>query len=107
MRLVVEPSPDKGVRAALARIVDWVARRRCASPERRATGPSTVVPPEGPLRERVMTRTRDGIQTTVHYPPCHLCSLYRNAGLVASLLRTEDFDGRKLTLPLRQQLEAV
>jgi dTDP-4-amino-4,6-dideoxygalactose transaminase len=107
MRLVVAPSPGEAVRAALARIVDWVARRRCASPERRATGPSTVVPPEESLRERVMTRTREGVQTTVYYPPCHLFSLYRNAGLIASLLRTEEFDGRKLTLPLRQQLEAV
>jgi len=55
----------------------------------------------------VITRTREGVQTTVHYPPCHLFSLYRNAGLVASLLRTEEFDGRKLTLPLRQRLEAA
>jgi dTDP-4-amino-4,6-dideoxygalactose transaminase len=66
-----------------------------------------IVLPAGSLRQQVMTRMREaGIQTTVHYPPVHLFSLYRNSGFAISLPRTEEFTRRELTLPLHQKLEA-
>jgi dTDP-4-amino-4,6-dideoxygalactose transaminase len=66
-----------------------------------------IVLPAGSLRQQVMTRMREAeIQTTVHYPPAHLFSLYRNGGFTVSLPRTEEFARRELTLPLHQKLEA-
>ena len=65
-----------------------------------------IVLPAGSQRDTVMGRMReDGIQTTVHYPPVHLFSLYRNGGVTASLPYTEEFARRELTVPLHQRLE--
>ncbi len=47
----------------------------------------------------------DGIQTSVHYPPVHQLSLYRQLCPGARLPVTEDFAARELTLPLHPQLE--
>jgi dTDP-4-amino-4,6-dideoxygalactose transaminase len=49
--------------------------------------------------------TEAGIQTSVHYPPVHLFSLYRENRPLAEVPRTEDFARRELTLPLHPKLE--
>ena len=45
-----------------------------------------------------------GIQTTIHYPPVHLLSLYRQLYPNLHLPRTEAFAGRELTLPLHPRI---
>jgi dTDP-4-amino-4,6-dideoxygalactose transaminase len=44
------------------------------------------------------------IQTTIHYPPVHQLTLYRELFPGTSLPRTEDFSQRELTIPLHPQL---
>jgi dTDP-4-amino-4,6-dideoxygalactose transaminase len=62
--------------------------------------------PETADREAVMSRMRAaGIQTTVHYPPIHGLSLYRDRDPQLCLPRTEAFAARELTLPLHPKLE--
>ncbi len=59
-------------------------------------------------RNRVMERLKDfGIQTSVHYPPVHLFSLYRNQSgyKKGDLPRTEEVSGRELTLPLHSVMK--
>jgi dTDP-4-amino-4,6-dideoxygalactose transaminase len=54
-------------------------------------------------REKVMERLRrHGVQTSIHYPPIHLFSLYRKTfGYREGMLpRTEDVSQRAITLPL-------
>jgi dTDP-4-amino-4,6-dideoxygalactose transaminase len=64
-----------------------------------------VLPP-GTDRETVMGHMRAaGVQTTVHYPPIHTLSFYRNMLQPVSLPETEDFARRELTLPLHPKLE--
>jgi dTDP-4-amino-4,6-dideoxygalactose transaminase len=58
-------------------------------------------------RNRVMERLRDfGIQTSVHYPPVHLFSLYRQRfGFEKRVLpKTEDVSRREVTLPLHPRM---
>lgn len=65
-----------------------------------------VLLPEQTDRQGVMQyMTAAGIQTSVHYPPAHLFSLYRENRPLAQLPRTEDFARRELTLPLHPKLE--
>ena len=45
------------------------------------------------------------IQTSVHYPPIHLFTQYREAGARRPLPRTEDVAGRLLTLPLYAHMD--
>ena len=59
-------------------------------------------------RNRVMKKLKDfGIQSSIHYPPVHLFSLYRsqfrykNGGLP----RTEEVSQREITLPLHPRLD--
>jgi dTDP-4-amino-4,6-dideoxygalactose transaminase len=49
-----------------------------------------------------------GIQASVHYPPVHLFSLYRNqfGYKKGDLLRTEEVSQRELTLPLHPMMKA-
>jgi dTDP-4-amino-4,6-dideoxygalactose transaminase len=57
-------------------------------------------------RRHVMDRLRAAaIQTTVHYPPVHALSLYRNGSPAVRLPRTEEFAARELTLPLHPKLQ--
>ena len=51
------------------------------------------------VMQHLVTR---GIQTSIHYPPVHQFSFYRNLaqGHTASLPKTEDIGRRQLTLPL-------
>ena len=60
------------------------------------------------LRDRVMEGLRNfKIQTSVHYPPVHLFSLYRkNFGYKKGMLpKTEEVSGREITLPLHPRMD--
>jgi dTDP-4-amino-4,6-dideoxygalactose transaminase len=66
-----------------------------------------IVLPEYADRQRVMGRLRDaGIQTSMHYPPIHLLSLYRQMYPRISLRQTEAFSARELTLPLHPKMSS-
>lgn len=47
-----------------------------------------------------------GIQTSIHYPPIHRFSAFRQTGRYADLPRTDEFASRELTLPLYPSLGA-
>ncbi len=47
---------------------------------------------------------RRGIQTTVHYPPVHRLTFYKELCPDSRLPRTEEFAGRELTLPLHPRM---
>jgi dTDP-4-amino-4,6-dideoxygalactose transaminase len=58
-------------------------------------------------RNRVMEKLKDfGIQSSIHYPPVHLFSLYRNqfGCRRGDLPKTEEVSGREITLPLHPRL---
>ena len=60
------------------------------------------------LRDRVMEGLRNfKIQTSVHYPPVHLFSLYRkNFGYKKGMLpKTEEVSRREITLPLHPRMD--
>lgn len=64
-----------------------------------------AVLPQGTDRGRIMELMREaGVQTTVHYPPIHTLSFYREKDPPVSLPRTEAFARRELTLPLHPKL---
>ncbi len=57
-------------------------------------------------RQSVIGKLRDaGIQTTVHYPPAHHLSFYRNLFPRVHLPQTEEFARRELTVPLHPRME--
>lgn len=65
-----------------------------------------VLLPAGTDRQRVMERMREaGVQTTVHYPPVHQLSWYRERFPEVCLPKTEAFALRELTLPLHPRME--
>jgi dTDP-4-amino-4,6-dideoxygalactose transaminase len=67
-----------------------------------------VVLPVGVDRPNVIKMMRDaGIQTTIHYPPAHLFSYYREQLPSVELPKTEDYSRRELTLPLFPRLDAM
>lgn len=56
-------------------------------------------------RQSVIDGLREqGIQTTIHYPPVHQMTLYREMYPGIQLPRTEDFAYRELTIPLHPQI---
>ncbi len=60
-----------------------------------------VLLPEGMNREKLMTELRRrGIQTSIHYPPVHQLSYYRERFPKIVLPNTEEFFARELSLPL-------
>jgi dTDP-4-amino-4,6-dideoxygalactose transaminase len=64
-----------------------------------------VVLPTAISRQLVIDRLRKrGIQTTVHYPPVHRLTFYRDLYPDTSLPRTEEFARRELTLPLHPRM---
>jgi dTDP-4-amino-4,6-dideoxygalactose transaminase len=78
-----------------------------------APGPSAnhllpVLLPTGTERELVRDRMRQaGVQTTIHYPPIHELSFYRNRSDPTCLSCTEEFGRRELTLPLHPKMSAA
>jgi dTDP-4-amino-4,6-dideoxygalactose transaminase len=64
-----------------------------------------VLLPEDVDRERIMDHLRrDGIQTSIHYPPVHQFTYYQERFSGTSLPNTEKFCARELTLPLHPGL---
>jgi dTDP-4-amino-4,6-dideoxygalactose transaminase len=62
---------------------------------------AVVLLPEGTDRVEVRTKLNDaGIQTSVHYPPIHQFSHYKELGASRPLPRTDAVAERLLTLPL-------
>ena len=63
--------------------------------------------PSGVDRQRIMEAlAKDGIQSSVHYPPAHLFSVSTREGH-SPLSRTEDFGSRELTLPFFPKMSQV
>jgi dTDP-4-amino-4,6-dideoxygalactose transaminase len=61
---------------------------------------AAVVLPPGAVRDEIRAElTALGIQTSVHFPPIHRFSAYRDVGR-RPLPRTDELAGRLLTLPL-------
>jgi dTDP-4-amino-4,6-dideoxygalactose transaminase len=110
----------------LARLPEWNQRRYELSLHYRrvlsAHLPEVVVPfspkhetaahlmpillPAGGKRQKIMDDLRDdGIQTSIHYPPTHHFSYYRERFPGVVLPKTEAFCGRELTLPLHPSLD--
>jgi dTDP-4-amino-4,6-dideoxygalactose transaminase len=64
--------------------------------------------PEGSDRDAIRAALgEERIQTSVHYPPIHLFTQYREAGARRPLPRTEAVAPRLLTLPLYGQMDAA
>jgi len=65
-----------------------------------------VVLPSDVDRQDIVDQLRaKGIQTSVHYPPAHRFSLYRNTFPDVKLPNTENFADRELTLPLHPNVQ--
>jgi dTDP-4-amino-4,6-dideoxygalactose transaminase len=65
-----------------------------------------IVLPENVDRQDVVDKLRDAeIQTTIHYPPIHQLSYYRQNFPPVELPLTEEFARRELTLPLHPRME--
>jgi len=65
-----------------------------------------VLLPEDCRRDVVMDGLRrSGIQSSIHYPPVHLFSFYRNLYPEIALPRSEEFCRRELSLPLHPGLD--
>lgn len=64
-----------------------------------------IVLPRYARRQDVIDELRDrGIQTTIHYPPVHRLTFYRERFSEDHLPVTDDFAQRELTLPLHPQV---
>ena len=67
---------------------------------------AVVLLPKGSDRDAVRaTLGEERIQTSVHYPPIHLFTQYREAGALRPLPETEEVGLRLVTLPLYGQME--
>jgi dTDP-4-amino-4,6-dideoxygalactose transaminase len=65
-----------------------------------------VLVPAGIDRQAVVEALRDaGVQTTIHYPPVHDLSFYREQFPSNHLPKTEEFAERELSLPLHPRME--
>jgi len=66
-----------------------------------------ILLPETVERQDVIDRLRaHGIQTTIHYPPVHMLTLYRERFPGIHLPKTEAFAQRELTIPLHPEITA-
>jgi len=64
-----------------------------------------VLLPRGVNRKAVMEQLRkEGVQTSIHYPPVHHFTYYRESFPNTNLPNTENFAARELTLPLHPLL---
>jgi dTDP-4-amino-4,6-dideoxygalactose transaminase len=64
-----------------------------------------VLLPAAMNRQRIMDDLRkDGIQSSIHYPPIHHFSYYQERFPGIELPKTEEFCARELTLPLHPSL---
>ena len=109
----------------LKRLPEWNNRRRELSVQYReniaAALPEVAIPfarehktdshlmpvllPATANREKLMAELREaGIQTSIHYPPVHFFSYYRNRFPGVRIPKTEEFCSRELTLPLHPSM---
>lgn len=63
-----------------------------------------LLPPEADKELLMRILRKDGIQTSIHYPPIHKFTLYQKLFPGVRLQETERFSERELTLPLHPQL---
>ncbi|GCE22068.1 hypothetical protein KDK_58680 [Dictyobacter kobayashii] len=64
-----------------------------------------ILLPTTTLRDELQVALKqDGIQSSVHYPPTHLFSFYRERFGTCSLPITEDVASRELSLPIHPNL---
>ncbi|WP_029076577.1 DegT/DnrJ/EryC1/StrS family aminotransferase [Kaistia adipata] len=64
-----------------------------------------ILLPDAAQRQDVIDRLRSqGIQTTIHYPPVHKMTLYRERCPGVHLPKTEAFAQRELTIPLHPDI---
>lgn len=64
-----------------------------------------ILLPEGTNKQSIMEKLRNNcIQTSIHYPPVHKFSFYRDRFSDVKLSKTEEFCDRELTLPLHPSL---
>ncbi|TPK73525.1 DegT/DnrJ/EryC1/StrS family aminotransferase [Mesorhizobium sp. B2-4-15] len=64
-----------------------------------------ILLPRYARRQDIIDELRtQGIQTTIHYPPVHQMTFYRERYPGINLPRTEDFAQRELTIPLHPQI---
>ncbi len=64
-----------------------------------------ILLPENVSRQEIVDGLRyRGVQTTVHYPPLHRLTLYRQLYPDTELPRTQEFADRELTLPLHPEM---
>lgn len=64
-----------------------------------------VLLPTEANRQKIMAQLRDaGIQSSIHYPPVHQFSYYRERFPTVVLPKTEDFCAREISLPLHPSL---
>jgi dTDP-4-amino-4,6-dideoxygalactose transaminase len=76
-----------------------------ASPRQSAHHLMPVVLPTAISRQAIIDGLRKrGIQTTVHYPPVHRLTFYKDLDPDCCLPRTEEFARRELTLPLHPRM---
>jgi dTDP-4-amino-4,6-dideoxygalactose transaminase len=67
-----------------------------------------VLLPVGVDRLHVMAALREqGVQSSIHYPPIHQFSSFRESAVPATLPRTEALAARELTLPLYPSMTAA
>jgi dTDP-4-amino-4,6-dideoxygalactose transaminase len=66
-----------------------------------------VILPEGADRQKFIDRMRSaGVQTSIHYPPIHQFSYYKDRYPGVNLPKTEHVAGREVTLPLYPNMDA-
>jgi dTDP-4-amino-4,6-dideoxygalactose transaminase len=64
-----------------------------------------IVLPQGTSQHMIMKELRsEGVQSSIHYPPVHSFTYYRERFPEVKLPKTEDFCARELTLPLHPSL---
>ena len=84
------------------------AQTQTAHRQKTANHIMPIVLPSNVQRQNVINALRDaGIQTTMHYPPSHLMTMYQERDPTVRLPVTEEYSDRELTLPLHPKMEAA
>lgn len=84
------------------------AQTQTAHRQKTANHIMPIVLPANVQRQNVINALRDaGIQTTMHYPPSHLMTMYQERDPTVRLPVTEEYSDRELTLPLHPKMEAT
>ena len=64
-----------------------------------------LLPPDADRNQVVAALRSDGIQTSIHYPPIHALSWYKDRDPFTQLPLTEEFAAREVTIPLHPKME--